>query len=81
MPPLDHNHPRDFKCPDCAAIITCLSCVEINAAALPKGPGFVDNDQLQQQTVVDPQVETISTTNDFDLILGDFQPLQTSLFA
>lgn len=84
---LDHNY-RDFKCPECGALVTCLSCIEIHAAQLPKGPAFTDS-QLQQPPP-QPEFETIGTTNDFELIeppltsvplLTNVQSLQPSLFV
>jgi len=47
----------DYICPDCGGLITCLSCIEIHAGQLHKGPAFVNqsydpdwyrNDYLKQ---------------------------------
>lgn len=34
------HHHRDFRCPDCGALVTCLSCVEVQAGCVPHGPAF-----------------------------------------
>jgi hypothetical protein len=62
----DHAH-RDFICRDCGALVTCLSCLEIHAAQLPRGPAFRSDRNLQTpaQTAV---FETIGVTNEFEMI-------------
>src|SRR5947208_8716118 len=40
---MSHNHEhRDFRCPECGELVTCLSCLEIHAATLPRGPAFLN---------------------------------------
>lgn len=62
----DHAH-RDFICRECGALVTCLSCLEIRAGQLPRGPAFRSDRSLQPpaQTAV---FETIGVTNEFETI-------------
>ena len=32
----------DYICPNCGGLITCLSCIEMHAGQLPRGPAFVN---------------------------------------
>src|ERR1700674_5640420 len=68
----DHAH-HDFICRDCGALVTCLSCLEIHAAQLPRGPAFRSDRSLQPpaQTAV---FETIGVTNEFETIEPAFFP-------
>lgn len=61
---LNHNYPQDFKCPDCGALITCLSCAELHAAQLPRGPAFT----YDTDSSTSPSFETIAVTDHFDLV-------------
>jgi len=63
----DHAH-RDFICRDCGALVTCLSCLEIHAAQLPRGPAFTADRNSLQPPAQPPVFETIGVTNEFELI-------------
>lgn len=68
----EHEH-RDFVCRDCGALITCLSCIEVHAETLPRGPAFVNFDLQPPEMAPKPEFETIGVNNDSDL-----QPRETA---
>ncbi len=63
----DHAH-RDFICRECGALVTCLSCLEIHAAQLPRGPAFTADRYNLQPPAQAPVFETIGVTNEFETI-------------
>jgi len=63
----DHAH-RDFICRDCGALVTCLSCLEIHAAQLPRGPAFTSDRYNLQPPAQAPVFETIGVTNEFEIV-------------
>lgn len=85
--PHTHVH-RDFKCPECGQLVTCLSCLEIHTTDLPRGPGFPEARYPIQPTTA-PVFKTTGTTNEFPTVESrSSQPLpiatpnyQQSLFA
>lgn len=64
--PHTHEH-RDFKCPECGELVTCLSCLEIHAAELPRGPGFPEARYSMRQPDA-PVFQTIDITNEFEFV-------------
>lgn len=64
----DHHDHRDLICRDCGALITCLSCLEIHAAQLPRGPAFTADRYTADPSPRMPVFETIGVTNEFELI-------------
>lgn len=63
----DHAH-GDFICRDCGALVTCLSCLEIHAAQLPRGPAFTSDRYNLQPPAQPPVFETIGVTNEFETV-------------
>jgi hypothetical protein len=63
-----HQH-RDFRCPDCGELITCLSCIEIHAGSVPQGPAFINPFAFSSfsKSVAPSQVETIGVDDKFGL--------------
>jgi hypothetical protein len=61
----EHEH-RDFVCRDCGALITCLSCIEVRAGTLPRGPAFVNFHLQPPEMAPKPEFETIGVNNDSD---------------
>jgi hypothetical protein len=53
----DHEY-RDFRCPDCGALVTCLSCVELHAASCFHGPAFVIANHSQIPAVASSPLDT-----------------------
>lgn len=70
----EHEH-RDFTCRDCGALITCLSCLEIRAAQLPRGPAFTAGRYAIQPRANSPVFETIGVTNEFEIAEPDTDEL------
>src|SRR5436190_8985472 len=57
----DHDY-RDFRCPDCGALVTCLSCVELQAASCFHGPAFVIANRSPTVTVAEEVTGPSSTS-------------------
>jgi hypothetical protein len=81
-----HEH-RDFRCPECGELVTCLSCLEIHAATLPRGPAFL-NSGADTALTIDPhrqphQVEAAPELRETIVIPPPAitPPSQQSLFA
>jgi len=62
---MSHNHKhRDFRCPECGELVTCLSCLEIHAGHLPRGPAFTAEHYSIEPRVNSAIFETIGVADE-----------------